>query len=119
MVPHMSSQPPEHALKMTGYLKRVSIERVFDEHGNERIDVELVLTKASQAGTPEFAVRFVGSRNIIVGDGHSGIDASSYFLLSVWDVSQDGWDGIKYRAANLEHGCHFSLYCRSFESAAV
>jgi hypothetical protein len=115
----MNGQAPERALTATGYPKRVSIEKIIDEGGNERIDVELVLFKASQTGSPEFTIRFVDARTIKIGDGHNGIDLSSYFLLSVRDVSQDGWEGTRYRAANLEHGCSFSLCCRTFESPSV
>jgi hypothetical protein len=111
----MDSQTPASALDAAGYLRRISVERVLDEDANERVDVEAILTRESQAGLSDFAVRFVGCRDIKIGDGHDGIDLYSYFLLSVWDVSRDGWDGVRYRAANLEQSCPFSLYCRSFE----
>jgi len=111
----MDSQTPAGALDAAGYLRRISVESVLDEDATERVDVELILTRESDAGSSEFAVRFIGCRNVKIGDGQNGIDLHSYFLLSVWDVSGDGWDGLRYRAANLEQSCPFSLYCGSFE----
>lgn len=114
----MSNQAPTHALDAAGRPKRISIERILNEDERERIDVELVLNRESPADSPEFTVRFIDSRDIKIGDGHDGIDLGSYFLLSVWYVSQDGWDGVRFKAENLEQGCTFSLYCRRFECPA-
>jgi hypothetical protein len=115
----MSNQTAQSAFDATGRAKRVSIERTVDDDGNERVDVELVLEKQPNANSPEVRVKFIGARDIRVGDGHGGVDLGAYFLLSVWDVSRDGWDGVRFRAANLEQGCPFSLYCRTFECSPV
>lgn len=59
--------------------------------------------------------RFTDVRHVRYGDGHSGVDFGARLFLSVDDVSDAGWEGIRFRAVNVENDCPFSLYCKSFE----
>lgn len=95
---------------ISGHVETFLIKKVVSED-EVRFDIEIVLSSSSSNA----AVRFSGVREVHYGDPHEGMHFGDYLLLSITDISDAGWDGIRFRVMNVENSCKLSLYCRSFE----
>src|SRR5687767_3246241 len=102
-------------LPIRGYVAAFSIRKAFDDRDVASFDVEIVVAHEWRSSSPTITVRFSDARDIRYGDAHQGIDLGAYLFLNITDVTGAGWDGIRFRADNVEQGCLFSLHCRSFE----
>jgi hypothetical protein len=100
-----------------GYVAHFSITKAFDDRGVASFDVEIVL--AAEWGPSSLAtkLRFAGARAVRYGEGQDGIDFGAYLFLSVTDVADTGWEGIRFEVKNIEDE-RFSLYCRDFKTIA-
>lgn len=101
-----------------GYVTDFSIKKVFNQ-GIARFDVEISLSNEWREEATKTVMRFMDARNVCYGDSHAGIDFGAYVCLNVQDVSNDGWDGVRFKADNIEGDCRLSLYCRSFDVEEV
>ncbi len=101
-----------------GYVTDFSIKKVFNQ-GIARFDVEIALSSEWREDAAKTVMRFMDARKVCYGDAHDGINFGAYVCLSVEDVSSDGWDGIRFKADNIEGDCRLSLYCRSFDVEEV
>jgi hypothetical protein len=100
-----------------GYVSDFSIKKVFDQDV-ARFDVELSLSREWREGPSKTVVRFTDARNVRYGDPREGIDFGAHVSLVIEDVSNDGWDGIRFRAYEIEGG-GLSLYCGRFDVEEV
>ena len=100
-----------------GYVSDFSIKKVFDQ-GVARFDLELSLSREWGEGHAKTVVRFTDVRNVRYGDPRDGIDFGAHVSLAIEDVSNDGWDGIRIRAYEIEGG-GLSLYCGRFDVEEV
>lgn len=97
-----------------GYMVHFSITKTFDEREFASFDVEIVLATEWKPSSPAVKLRFAGARDVRYGDAHQGIDFGDHLFLSVDDVANSSWEGIRFRVQNVEGGS-LSLYCRDFE----
>jgi hypothetical protein len=107
----------ENSQVVRGYVSDFSIKKVLDQDA-ARFDVELSLTSEWRGGPSKTVVRFTDVRNVCYGEPRDGIDFGAHFALTIEDVSSDGWDGIRFKACDIEAG-RFSLYCRRFDVEEV
>ena len=107
----------ENSQVVRGYVSDFSIKKVFDQDV-ARFDVELSLSSEWRAGPSKTVVRFTDAQNVRYGDPQDGIDFGARITLAIEDVSNNGWDGIRFKAYEIEAG-RFSLYCRHFDVEEV
>src|SRR5262245_41589866 len=107
----------ENSQVVRGYVSDLSIRKVFDQ-GVARFDVELSLSNEWQGSSGKTVIRFTDVRNVRYGDPREGIDFGAQISLAIEDVSNSGWDGIRFKAYEIEGG-RLSLYCRRFDVEEV
>jgi hypothetical protein len=107
----------ETTQRVRGYVSDFSIRKVFDQ-GVARFDLEISFSRESREKSEKTVVRFTDARKICYGDARDGIDLGAHVSLAIEDVSNDGWDGIRFKAHALED-VRFSLYCRSYDIEKV
>jgi hypothetical protein len=95
-----------------GYLQSFAIKRVLETPDVFRSDAEIELSDNSEPTSPTTTLRFVDARNVTIGD--EAIDFGAIYVLSIDDVSDRQWDGVRFEVS--QHGdSAFHLYCHSFE----
>jgi hypothetical protein len=72
------------------------------------------LTLELLKGEQTVSLTFTGLRQLRLADLHPG----SHCLLKVLSVDQDQWEGIRYRAFNIEQDLTLAFYCADFEFSA-
>ena len=107
----------ENSQVVRGYVSDLSIRKVFDQ-GVARFDVELSLSNEGRESSGKIVIRFTDVRNVRYGDPREGIDFGAHISLAIEDVSNSGWDGIRFKAYETEGG-RLSLYCRRFDVEEV
>jgi hypothetical protein len=107
----------ENSQVVRGYVSNLSIRKVFDQ-GVARFDVELSLSSEWRDYSNKTVIRFTDARNVRYGDSREGIDFGAHVSLAIEDVSNHGWDGIRFKAYEIEGG-GLSLYCRRFDVEEV
>jgi len=111
-------QKPQSSL-ICGYVVSFTIKKIFEENGAASFDVEISLADEWQSPSPTTIVRFSDVRELRYGDTQDGIAFGAKLSLSIDDVSANGWEGIRFRAINVEQGCLLSLYSRALEVRAA
>jgi hypothetical protein len=97
-----------------GYLVDLSVRRVGDDAGSSRVDVVIVLSQRYEDQSGVMTLHFENVQGLRLGD-HDGINFGSSLYISIEDVSDQQWEGVWFKATNVEHGCPLSLFCRRFQ----
>src|SRR5262245_45516352 len=99
---------------VSGYLASLTVKKIFEECGTASFDVEIELSKKWESQSPNTAVSFFGVRDLRIGDPNEGLPLGALVYLSIWDVSADQWEDVRFRVVNDEMDFALSLFCREF-----
>jgi hypothetical protein len=107
--------PNDRAVEQAqGYLADFSVSRVGDEVEPSRVDVVIVLSQRYEDQSDVVTLHFENVQRLRIGD-HDGINFGTSLYIAIEDVSDLRWEGIRFKATNIEQGCPLSLYCRRFQ----
>jgi hypothetical protein len=101
-----------------GYLANFSVRRDGDDVEPSRVNVVIVLSQRYEDQSDVMTLHFEGVRRLRIGD-QDGINFGAPLYIRIEDISDQQWEGIRFKATNVEQGCPLSLYCSRFQVTRV
>jgi len=98
-----------------GYLAEFSARRFRDDTEPNRVDVTVVLSQRYEDQSDVTTLHFENVRQLRIGSDRDGIAFGSSLYIAIEDIADQQWEGIRFKAINVEQGCPLSLCCSRFK----